>query len=36
MNSHSDYTRPGVEPWWEASPLQAADPADDEGAATRA
>jgi hypothetical protein len=21
MTSHSDYTRPGVEPWWESSPI---------------
>jgi hypothetical protein len=36
MNSHSDYTRPGVEPWWVASPHPAAHPAHDVGAATRA
>jgi hypothetical protein len=36
MNSHSDYTRPGVEPWWESSPLQPAEAAEDEGTASRA
>ena len=35
MNSHTDYTRPGVEPWWESSPLQPADPSEDDVTASR-
>ncbi len=31
MNSHTDYTRPGVEPWWESSPISSGDPVEHDG-----
>ena len=37
MNHHCDYTRPGVEPWWNGTPVvvhgQSADVAQEQSAA---